>query len=111
MFQSPPWLRVYKIKHLSMQTASINICDRMGRSQDLSEFKRGTMTGYYLFNKSIRELSLLLNIPLSTVSGITSGSNWEQQQLSCCHWTLEQWRHVLWSEESCFSVWQSDRRV
>ncbi|CAI9601784.1 unnamed protein product [Staurois parvus] len=26
-----------------MQTASTNICERMGRSQELSEFKRGTM--------------------------------------------------------------------
>ncbi|CAI9573412.1 unnamed protein product [Staurois parvus] len=21
------------------------------------------------------------------------------------HWTLEQWRRVLWSDQSCFSVW------
>ncbi|CAI9566545.1 unnamed protein product [Staurois parvus] len=53
-----------------MQTASTNICERMGRSQELSELKRGTMIGCHLCNKSIRELSLLLNIPLSTVSGI-----------------------------------------
>ncbi|CAI9578133.1 unnamed protein product, partial [Staurois parvus] len=26
------------------------------------------------------------------------------------HWTLEQWRHVVWSG-SCFSAWQSDGRV
>jgi len=23
------------------------------------------------------------------------------------HWTLEQWRHVLWSDDSHFSIWQS----
>ncbi|CAI9584934.1 unnamed protein product [Staurois parvus] len=46
-----------------MQTAFINICERMGRSQELSEFKRGTMIGCHLCNKSIREISLLLNIP------------------------------------------------
>ncbi|CAI9603278.1 unnamed protein product [Staurois parvus] len=45
-----------------MQTASTNICKRMGRSQELSEFKHG--------NKSIHEISLLLNIPWSTVSDI-----------------------------------------
>ena len=28
-----------------------------------------------------------------------------------CHWTLEQWKRVLWSEESRFSIWQSDGRV
>ncbi|KAL6466679.1 hypothetical protein MHYP_G00244830 [Metynnis hypsauchen] len=27
------------------------------------------------------------------------------------HWTLEQWRRVLWSDQSRFSVWQSDERV
>ena len=27
------------------------------------------------------------------------------------HWTLEQWRRVLWSDKSRFSVWQSDGRV
>ncbi|CAI9568054.1 unnamed protein product [Staurois parvus] len=47
-----------------MQTASTNICERMGRSQ-LSEFKRGTMIGCHLCNKSIREISLLLNIPFN----------------------------------------------
>ncbi|CAI9556704.1 unnamed protein product, partial [Staurois parvus] len=53
-----------------MQTASTNIRDRMGRSQELSEFKRGTVIGCHLCKKSIREISLLLNIPRSTVSGI-----------------------------------------
>ncbi|CAI9596389.1 unnamed protein product, partial [Staurois parvus] len=58
-----------KIKHPGMQTASTNICERMGRSQELSKFKHHTMTGFHLCNKSIREISLLLNIPRSTVSG------------------------------------------
>ncbi|CAI9622605.1 unnamed protein product [Staurois parvus] len=40
----------------------------MGRSQELSEFKRGTVIGCHLCNKSIREISLLLNIPRSAVS-------------------------------------------
>ncbi|CAI9624471.1 unnamed protein product, partial [Staurois parvus] len=42
----------------------------MGRSQELSEFNRGTVIGCHLCNKSIHEISLLLNIPRSTVSGI-----------------------------------------
>ncbi|CAI9582237.1 unnamed protein product, partial [Staurois parvus] len=53
-----------------MQTASTNIYERMGRSQDLSEFKCGTVIGCHLCNKSICEIYLLLNIPLSTDSGI-----------------------------------------
>ncbi|CAI9532085.1 unnamed protein product [Staurois parvus] len=53
-----------------MQTASTNICEKMGRSQELSEFKRSTVIGCHLCNKSICEISLLLNIPQSTVSGI-----------------------------------------
>ncbi|CAI9573731.1 unnamed protein product [Staurois parvus] len=48
-----------------MQTASTNICERMGRSQELSEFKCDTLIGRHLCNKSIREISLLLNIPVN----------------------------------------------
>ncbi|CAI9588875.1 unnamed protein product [Staurois parvus] len=59
-----------------MQTASTNICERMGHSQELSEFKHGTVIGCHLYNKSIREISLLLNIPWSTVSGIIT--KWKQ---------------------------------
>ncbi|CAI9619142.1 unnamed protein product [Staurois parvus] len=53
-----------------MQTASTNICERMGCSQELSEFKHRTVIGCYLCNKSIHEISFLLNIPWSTVNGI-----------------------------------------
>ncbi|CAI9586561.1 unnamed protein product [Staurois parvus] len=60
-----------------MQTASTNICERMGHSQELSELKRGTVIGCYLCNfKSICEISLLLNIPRSTVSGFVT--KWKQ---------------------------------
>ncbi|CAI9613443.1 unnamed protein product [Staurois parvus] len=59
-----------------MQTASTNICERMGRSQELSEFKHGTVIGCHLCNKSIREISLLINIPRSTVSSIIT--KWKQ---------------------------------
>ncbi|CAI9587710.1 unnamed protein product [Staurois parvus] len=41
----------------------------MGCSQELSEFKCGTVRGCHLCNKSIHEISLLLNIPRSTVGG------------------------------------------
>ena len=27
------------------------------------------------------------------------------------YWTLEQWRRILWSDKSHFSIWQSDGRV
>ncbi|CAI9590384.1 unnamed protein product, partial [Staurois parvus] len=52
------------------QTASTNISERIGRSRELSEFKGCTVIGCHLCNKSIHEISLLLNIPRSTVSGI-----------------------------------------
>ncbi|CAI9536777.1 unnamed protein product [Staurois parvus] len=52
-----------------MQTASTNICERMGRSWELSEFKCSTIIGCHLCNKSIHEISFLLNIPWSIVSG------------------------------------------
>ncbi|CAI9575463.1 unnamed protein product, partial [Staurois parvus] len=76
VFQSPPCPQMYKIKHLGMQTASTNICERMGRSQELSEFKRGQVIGCHLCNKSISQISLLLNISQSLVSGIIT--KWKQ---------------------------------
>ncbi|CAI9540946.1 unnamed protein product [Staurois parvus] len=59
-----------------MQTASTNICERMGRSQELIDSKRGLVIGCHLCNKSIRDISWLLNIPRSTVSGIIT--KWKQ---------------------------------
>ncbi|CAI9614185.1 unnamed protein product [Staurois parvus] len=59
-----------------MHTVSTNICEKMGHSLELSEFKHGTVIGCHLCNKSIREVSLLLNIPWSTLSGIIT--KWEQ---------------------------------
>ncbi|CAI9601834.1 unnamed protein product [Staurois parvus] len=59
-----------------MKTASTNIWERMGRSQKPSEFKHGIMIGCHLCNRSIREISLLLNIQRSTVSGIIT--KWKQ---------------------------------
>ncbi|CAI9615984.1 unnamed protein product [Staurois parvus] len=59
-----------------MQTASTNICERMGRFQELSEFKCGTVIGCHLCKKSIHEFSLLLNISWSSVSGIIT--KWKQ---------------------------------
>ncbi|CAI9579510.1 unnamed protein product, partial [Staurois parvus] len=47
-----------------------NICERMVRSQELSECKCGTVIGCHLCNKSIRDISWLLNIPQSPVNGI-----------------------------------------
>ncbi|CAI9596686.1 unnamed protein product, partial [Staurois parvus] len=59
-----------------MQTASTNICERMGRSQELIDSKRGPVIGGHLTNKSIWVISWLLNIPQSTVSGIIT--KWKQ---------------------------------
>ncbi|CAI9600635.1 unnamed protein product [Staurois parvus] len=59
-----------------MQTDSTNICERVGRSQELSESKRGPVIGCHMCNKSIRDISWLLNIPRSTVRGIIT--KWKQ---------------------------------
>ncbi|CAI9570519.1 unnamed protein product, partial [Staurois parvus] len=59
-----------------MQTTSTNIYKSMGHSQELSEFKHGTMIGCHLCSKSIREISFLQNIPRSTVSSIKT--KWKQ---------------------------------
>ena len=40
-----------------------------------------------------------------------NAKRWIQWCKAHHHWTLEQWRRVLWSDESRFSIWQSDGRV
>ncbi|CAI9532637.1 unnamed protein product, partial [Staurois parvus] len=76
-----------------MQTASTNICERMDRSQGLSAFKRGTVIGCHLCNKSIHEKSLLLNIPRSTVSGIIT--KWKQLGTTATQPRSERGQHML----------------
>ncbi|CAI9570885.1 unnamed protein product [Staurois parvus] len=83
-----------------MQTASTNICERMGRSQELSELKRGTVIGCHLCNKSIRDISLLLNIPRSTVSGIVT----KQKQLRSATATQPPTTEFLSSGDVFFGV-------
>ncbi|CAI9616974.1 unnamed protein product, partial [Staurois parvus] len=78
VFQSPPWTQVcIQSSPLGMQTASTNIGERMGRSQELSDSKRGPVIGGHLGNKSIHDISWLLNIfHAQTVSGIIT--KWKQ---------------------------------
>ncbi|CAI9615973.1 unnamed protein product [Staurois parvus] len=61
---------------IKSSTASTNICERMGRSKELRKFKHGTAIGCHLYNNSIHNILLLLNIPQSTVSGIIT--KWKQ---------------------------------
>ncbi|CAI9570668.1 unnamed protein product [Staurois parvus] len=76
-----------------MQTASTNICEKMGLSQELSEFKCGALIGCHLCNKSIQEISLLLNIPQSTVSGIIT--KWKQLGTTPTQSQIEQGERML----------------
>ena len=34
-----------------------------------------------------------------------NGKRWLEWCKDLSHWTLEQWKHVLWSDESCFTIW------
>ncbi|XP_034398575.1 aminoacyl tRNA synthase complex-interacting multifunctional protein 1-like isoform X1 [Cyclopterus lumpus] len=42
----------------------------MGRSEELSDFQRGTVVGCHMCQKSVREISALLKLPRSTVSAV-----------------------------------------
>jgi hypothetical protein len=41
--------------------------------------------------------------PKSTIRYAKRWLEWYKAQ---CHWTLEQWKHVLWSDESRVIIWQ-----
>ncbi|CAI9610413.1 unnamed protein product [Staurois parvus] len=85
-----------------MQTASTNICERMVFSKELSEVKRGTIIGCHLGNKSICEISLLLNIPRSTVIICGIITKWKQLRTTATqplsgrpHKMTERGQHML----------------
>ncbi|CAI9568728.1 unnamed protein product, partial [Staurois parvus] len=65
----------------------------MGHSQELIKFKHGTVIGCHLCNKSIREISLLLIIPRSTVSGIIT--KWKQMGTTATQSQSEWVQHML----------------
>ncbi|CAI9557698.1 unnamed protein product [Staurois parvus] len=92
-----------------MQTASTNICERMGRSQELSGFKHGTVIGCHLCNKSIHEISLLLNIPRSTVSGIIT--KWKQLGTTVTQPQSERGQHMLLKRSMCRSCQLSAKSI
>ena len=37
-----------------------------------------------------------------------NAKRWLERCKARLHWTLEQWKRVLWSDESRFTIWQSD---
>ncbi|CAI9597576.1 unnamed protein product [Staurois parvus] len=53
----------------------------------------GTVIGCHLCNKSIHEISLLLNIPQSTVSGIVT--KWKQLRITATQPRSERGQHML----------------
>jgi hypothetical protein len=72
-------------------------------------------------------LSLVATTEFQTASGnnvSTITVRWELHKITMCnvkrrlewckarcHWTLEQLKRVLWSDESRFTIWQSDRQI
>jgi transposase len=53
-----------------MQSPWTNIGSRMGLTEELSDFQRGTVIGCHLSNKSVRQVSAQLELPRSTVSPV-----------------------------------------
>uniref|UniRef100_A0AAZ3SU21 Transposable element Tc1 transposase n=1 Tax=Oncorhynchus tshawytscha TaxID=74940 RepID=A0AAZ3SU21_ONCTS len=40
-----------------------------------------------------------------------NAKHWLEQCKARHHWTLEQWKRILWNDESRFTIWQSDGRI
>ena len=72
----------------------------MGRTEELSDFQRGTVIGCHLSNKSDRQISVLLELPRSTVSAVIVkwkrlGATTAQPQSGRPHKLTERDRRVL----------------
>ena len=92
-----------------------NIGSGMGYIEELSDFQRGTVTGCHLSNKSVHQISALLELPQSTVSvvimkwkrlgattaqprsgrGHTSSHNGTTRVLKCLAWKNRLLQHSL----------------
>lgn len=59
VYPSVPLPPVYKIKHLAMQSAFTNICERSRLPKELTELERGTGIGFHSCSKSVCEMSSL----------------------------------------------------
>ena len=53
-----------------MQSPSTNIGSGMGHTEELSDFQHGTIIKCHLSNKSVSQISALLELPWSTVSAV-----------------------------------------
>ena len=72
----------------------------MGRTEELSDFQRGTVIGCHLSNKSVHQISTLLELPRSTVSAVIVkwkrlGAPTAQPRSGRPHKLTEQGRRVL----------------
>ena len=47
-----------------------NIGNRMAFTEELIDFQRGTVIGWHLSNRSVCQISALLELPQSTVSAV-----------------------------------------
>ena len=60
----------YKIKHTAIQSPLTNIVSRKDRTEELSDFQRGTVMGFPLSNKLVCQISALRQLPRSTVNAV-----------------------------------------
>lgn len=81
VFQSLPRPQVYKAQRIGMQTAARNICERMSRFQRLSGFLCAVVIG--ILSVQWVQIFSVLNIPQSTVGGITT--KWEWLGMTSAH--------------------------
>ncbi|GFX46212.1 QLQ domain-containing protein [Trichonephila clavipes] len=72
----------------------------MSKSKELSEFDRGSIVGCHLCGKSVPS-----HKPNITPQNAKHRLQWCRAHR---HWTGHMWKAVLWSDESRFTVWQSD---
>ena len=88
VFQSLPWPQVYKSKHLGMQAVSTNICERMDHSQWIPAWysdRTVLVSMTEQLHPSHTSASVMQRVGGSGVKHATTG-------------------HILWSDESRFSI-------
>lgn len=72
---------MYQIKHIAMQSAFKNICERIGHSKRLTELNFDTVIGCQGCNNPVCEMSYLVDIPQSIANDCGIISSFQPQSV------------------------------
>jgi hypothetical protein len=73
--------------------------------QTISGINVGKLTVFWELHEICFHGRAVAHKPMITMR---NAKRWLQWCKPHCHWTMEEWKRVLWNDELCFTIWQSN---